>query len=112
MTALGRLSTQIATGRQSKLSFAIHDSTSCIEIGMTGISDRFQWVRTNSFFGWSKAVMSWKVSDSEPIGTYRLRHSGCRKNLILGIKTFTGTSRSFTVTAKSLNTKSRYSLYK
>ncbi|KAF9221073.1 Neutral/alkaline nonlysosomal ceramidase [Gyrodon lividus] len=60
-------------------------------------STTYQWNRTDTVFGTSTVDIRWTIEDVTPGGTYQITYYGDAKQLIGGIKSFTGTSSLFTV---------------
>ncbi|KAF8840456.1 Neutral/alkaline nonlysosomal ceramidase [Paxillus ammoniavirescens] len=57
----------------------------------------YQWDRTNTLLGTSTIDIRWTIEDATPAGTYQITYYGDAKQLIGGIKSFTGASSPFTV---------------
>ncbi|KIJ67392.1 hypothetical protein HYDPIDRAFT_173938 [Hydnomerulius pinastri MD-312] len=62
------------------------------------LSTIYQWNRTSTVLGTSTVDLQWTIEEGTLAGTYRIMYFGDAKRLIGGIKSFTGTSSSFTVT--------------
>jgi len=61
-------------------------------------STTFEWVRVDGFTGTSTVTITWTIESGTPAGSYRIRYFGNNKVPVLGtIKSFTGTSATFTV---------------
>ncbi|CAH1793813.1 unnamed protein product, partial [Owenia fusiformis] len=58
---------------------------------------KFQWVRTNTILGHSKAVITWTVPTNQETGTYRIRHFGYSKSLTGTLTPFKGASSEFEI---------------
>jgi neutral ceramidase len=57
----------------------------------------YQWNRTSFLLGTSTVSVSWTIEDGTPAGTYQITYYGDAKPLLGAIRSFTGTSSSFTV---------------
>lgn len=57
----------------------------------------YEWRRLDTVLGTSQVTLSWEVPADTPAGTYRFLYNGDSKG-VGGIKSFSGTSASFTVT--------------
>jgi neutral ceramidase len=58
---------------------------------------KFYWVRTNTFFAESQAIIIWDSPKDAKPGTYRIRHFGANKNLAQKITSYVGVSNNFKI---------------
>jgi len=58
---------------------------------------RFHWIRTESLFGYSEAVIEWDIPHRVMEGTYRIRHFGSSKSITGSLTEFVGSTREFNV---------------
>lgn len=62
-------------------------------------STTFQWLRTSTVLGYSTVNITWAIESGTPAATYRITYYGDSKSVTGTIKSFSGSSSSFTVTA-------------
>ncbi|XP_005100690.1 neutral ceramidase isoform X1 [Aplysia californica] len=60
---------------------------------------RFHWIRTETFLGYSEALIIWDIPIGQKSGTYRIQHFGTSKTVTGTLTNFVGTTSEFQVVA-------------